>query len=164
MKKSIEIVDYDLFRYKGKDSLLYVCLLVPDRTYPDMVLYDHKTVFSQMEKFETFKAHVDTLTRQEVIDFRDFFDGNILSDLAKFGKNIEWFEYVHEIVGETEFRKMLYAKSRCGYCPLGAINNIDAFKVLISNYNITSDILYQLARNCRTEELEYVADMVNLLA
>lgn len=160
---SAEVVNLDQFRYEGKGSL-FKCLLVTDKSWPDCVTYEHKTVFAQMEEFDSFKAHISELTKREVIEFRDFYNGNILSDLAWYGKGIKWFICVHDIVGEEEFRKMLYAKNRIGYCPFGAVSNIETFKELIGRYNVTGDIIRQLTQNNRTEEVNYIAEVMNLYA
>ena len=118
------------------------------------------TVWSLLSD-EDFQKYIHYLSVDDIINFRDYYDANILYGIAESGKPISWFETICNIVGQNEFEEMLKYKGRLSCCPFAVVKNSAAFVALINVFSIDSDILKQINVYGTRDNIDYLAYLLN---
>ena len=157
--RTVELED---FAVNCKEDLLRTTILVPiERDFHGRMMYDRQTPWELIEDFEQFKEYINTLSVEDIINYRDELDGNILSSFASSGKSIEWFEVIALKVGDDDFMDMLMMKDRRALCPFALISNVETFAALLPYVNFDILLMRQIIRNNRTDVLAYLASLMN---
>lgn len=137
-------------------------VLVPDfQDYHGRMEYSHHTVFAVINNIETFVNIINWLSNDEIVSFRDEYEGNILSGLAESGKDLRYFEYIAQRIGKDAMLDLLLQENRLGICPLAEITNLEVFVVMMNMVDIDAKTLRSLCARAHNDIVDHVASMVN---
>ena len=143
---------------------LYQTVMVPDDydEFEGRTIYQCLSVWGAIKDFDSFKTFLNWLTPEQVIEFRDGFDGCILLDMARAQQPEPFWSLVYDKIGNDAFCQMLITRHRTGITPITLIKNIDLFKKLLSMVRINGRILRDFGIHATNEEMEYLANIINL--
>ena len=143
---------------------LYTNVLIPidEDPYDGRTMYDTVTVWYCLDDIEVFEDCMEMMTPEELMEFRDEMDGNVLSSLAQSGKPIEFWDLVEDYIGHENFLELLTMEDRAGRCPLTQIKDVDTFADQLNKTLITRDMMRQIALHGTDEVVEYITEITNL--
>ena len=143
---------------------LYQTVMVPDYydEFDGRTIYQYLSVWGVIKDFETFETYLNWLTPEQVIDFRNEDDGCILLDMALAHQPEPFWKLVYDKIGNDAFCEMLIARHRTGIAPIVLIKDFDLFKILISMIRINGRFLRDFGIHATNQELEYLAEIINL--
>lgn len=157
---SLETVDETHFSINGPEDMYKIVLVRCDYDpYEGRWSYAHVPAWCMIDDIDQFKICLSWFSYEDIINYRDDMDGNILSSL--YNKPIEYFEAVCEYVGDEYFFDMLLQNNREGICPLAEITNNDVFKTLLGLVNIDGDVLRQCVEKGSMNRLNLLASLIN---
>ena len=154
-------VDFQEFKVNCKNDLYQTVLIPEDRDYHGRMSYSHHTVFDVVNDFTVISSYINWLSNEEIINFRDEYDGNILSGLASSGKEYDYFELIINRIGIETTIKLLLENNRLGVCPLAEITNLDTFIIMMSIVDIDEKILRQICLKSTNNIVDHLAAMIN---
>lgn len=141
---------------------LYVMVAARDYRYINELVYKKHTPFGVCKDLNEFRRYLNMMTVDEIIEYRDDMDGNILHDMAECNKNIDFFDEVLKIVGKNEFANLIQMPDRGGEYPISMTDDLNLFDYLLSFVSLNDKILYKISSTCRNQKiLKYLSDLIN---
>lgn len=154
-------VKIDKLEIRNKDDMYQTVLVPIDTDYHGNRIYDHRTVWACIDDIEVFQQIVDAFTAEELIKFRDEYNGNIFASLAENDRDVRFFQTLVNKIGEDESYNMLLTYDRRHICPLALIRDLESFIVLLNAVNIDADTLRQICHHGTNQVVDHLACMVN---
>lgn len=158
----INYVGIDEFHDITKEDLLYTTLLVMKCSdFHGNPMFDHKTVWAAFDDVDEFDYYLDWLTPEEIVNFRDELNGNILSGLAENNKPLSFFELIADRIGWNHLSSMITDKNRGGICPLAKVKDLQVFIALSSLVTIDRCTLRQICSIAPNDIIEHLTELIN---
>lgn len=157
-----KVVDQKYFEVRCKDDL-YVTVLVKieEDDYHGCSQYDHHTPFGLVNNLDEFICYLDMLSDNEIVEYRDDYNGCILHDMVSCNLPYECFEAVRGRIGDYYFVKLLEVKDRSDNCAISNVINLELFKYLIRYSGVSGALLRQISIRCPIFISNYLAELVN---
>ena len=154
-------VDVNELKIRTKNDVYQTVLIPVDRDYHGNMIYDHRTVWACIDDINAFQQLIDNFTPEEIIAFRDEYNGNIFASLAESNRDVRFFQVLVEKIGEENAYNMLLSYDRRHICPLALIRDLESFVVLLNAINIDADTLRQICHHGTNQVVDHLACMVN---
>lgn len=157
------VIDQKYFEVKCKDDLYTTVLVKVGEDYHGRNQYDHHTPFGLVKNIDEFICYLDMLSENEIVEYRDDYDGCILRDMVICNLSKKYFDEVYDRIGNYHFIKLLEIKDRGGDYVISNIRDLGLFKYLISFSKMHGALIRQISRKCPNSILNYLAEMINSL-
>lgn len=142
---------------------LYNTILVPDGfdDYDGRRIYTRSTVWAVINDFDTFVRCLGMLSVDEITNWRDEMNGNILSSLARSNKPREYWSLISSMIGMNAFASLLVMSNRAGIPPIAEITDFELFRELLNMSLIDAHTLRQITIYGTQDIVSYLADVIN---
>lgn len=151
----------DNLQVNCKEDMNQIVLVPVDRDYHGNTIYDHRTVWSCIDDINVFIEIVSKFTNEELMSFKDEFNGNLLAGIAEAGRGVEFFQVLAEKLGKETVCDMLLTYDRRHICPLALIRDLESFIILLDDINIDADTLRQICHHNTNDVVDHLACMIN---
>ena len=149
------------FEVKCKEDLYNTILVKVGQDYHECCQYDHHTPFGLCKNLDEFTGYLNMLSEDEIIDYRDDYDGCILHDMVTCSLPKIYFDEVRDRIGNYHFVKLLEVKDRGNTYAIANISDLSLFKYLISFSGMNGDMIQQISCRCPMSILKYLAKLIN---
>lgn len=149
------------FEVKCKEDLYDTVLVKIGQDYHGCSQYEHHTPFGLCKNLDEFTRYLNMLSVEEIINYRDDFDGCILRDMALCNLPISYFDVVLSYINEENFVKLLKKRDRGDDYVISNARNLELFKYLASFTGINEDLLRKISQRCPNSILDYFAEIIN---
>lgn len=155
------VIDQKYFEVRCKDDLYVTVLVKVGEDYHGCGQYDRHTPFGLAKNNEEFKHYLNMLSDDEIIEYRDDYDGCILHDMVTCNLSKKCFDEVCSRIGNYYFIKLLEMKDRFGNYAISNVRDLELFKYLIQFSGINGVLIRQVSLHCPISISNYLAEIVN---
>lgn len=149
------------FEVKCKEDLYDTVLVKVGQDYHGCSQYEHHTPFGLCKNLDEFAGYLNMLSVEEIINYRDDFDGCILHDMALCNLPISCFDIVLSYINKENFVKLLKKRDRGGNYVISNTRDLKLFKYLVSFTGVNGDLLRKISQRCPNSILDYFAEIIN---
>lgn len=155
------VIDQKYFEVRCKDDLYVTVLVKVGEDYHGCSQYDHHTPFGLANNNDEFTYYLNMLSDDEIIEYRDDYDGCILHDMVSCNLPKDCFDEVRSRIGNYYFVKLLEMKDRCDNYAISNVRDLELFKYLIQFSGINGVLMQQISLHRSISILNYLAEIVN---
>jgi len=155
------IVNPEEFEIKDKNDLLNTMIRIKvDSDYHGCAEYEFHTPFGLCETLDKFREYISMLTIDEIINYRDNYDGSILHDIVTCNKDLSYFKYIYSVVKYRNFVKLVKHKDRSGNDAITKIKDLNLFKEIVKITGIERDEIRRMTDKCSNEIIDYITELI----
>ena len=155
------IVNPEEFSIKNKDDLLNKIIQIKvGSDYHGCGEYVLHTPFGLCETLDKFREYISMLTLDEIINYRDDYDGSILHDMVTCNKDLSYFKYIYSVVKYRNFVKLVKHKDRSGNDVITKIRDLNLFKEIVKITGIERYEVRRMTDNCSNEIIDYITELI----